>query len=162
MTFSGTHVRTARTGSYAPATILSESLAQAILYCRTYLILWTWRSCNTNLVTYYPMLGAVRKNVARRTTHSENEAFRARGAAIRPQSLSSGVLFSGSFDNTLEWNLAFGTLPLFRDSFIQGTHDLVPEKFLLLIFTRPHWTSNYKTIDPTEILLSRCIRAAEN
>ena len=105
---------------------------------RTYLILWTWRSCNTNLVTYYPMLGAVRKNVARRTTHSENEAFRARGAVIRPQSLSSGVLFSGSFDNTLEWNLSFGTLPLFRDSFIQGTHDLVPEKFLLLIFTWPH------------------------
>ena len=88
------------------------------------------------------MLGAVRKNVARRTTHSENEAFRARGAVIRPQSLSSGVLFSGSFDNTLEWNLSFGTLPLFRDSFIQGTHDLVPEKLLWLIFT---WLTKLQT-----------------
>ena len=32
----------------------------------------------------------------------------------------------------------------------------------LLVFTWRHKNSNYKTVDPTEILLSWCIRAAEN
>ena len=35
-------------------------------------------------------------------------------------------------------------------------------QFLLLVFTWRHWMSNYKTVDPTEILLSWCIRVAEN
>ena len=33
---------------------------------------------------------------------------------------------------------------------------------LLLVFTWRHLNSNYRTIDRTDILLSRCIRAAEN
>ena len=34
--------------------------------------------------------------------------------------------------------------------------------YLLLVFTWRHKNSNYKTIDPSEILLPWCIRAAEN
>ena len=53
-----------------------------------------------------------------------------------------------------------------KDTWSQVREDLTETGNLwhlgLLVFTWRHWNSNYKTIDPPEILLSWCIIAAEN
>ena len=60
------------------------------------------------------MLGAVERT-SPDGRQSENEAFRERGAVIRPRALSWAVLFSGSFENTLNSGTSsFGTPPLFK------------------------------------------------
>ena len=68
--------------------------------------------------------------------------------------------------------MEFNTIRLFRNemrtgpkmcpAIVSGIVTGDAEDSFLLVFTWRHQNSNYKTIDPTEILLSWCIRAAEN